>query len=695
MRKTHFYFPLLLMTLLFSCTRELDNNEPATNEPIQDIQQLAIPRDFNYATTQSVNLKLKAVNNTGKTLNNIPISIYRKDGDSTALLLKGRIGKDGVFQETLTLDATTTELLLYTPYPGLPSFHQLPVNSSILNYVLGSDNVIGFNGSPEDHRVQGPVSGVVTSRLNTASRANEITSRDTKIHVIGKYDDQGKPEYLEIDDVINQDLLDLVAANLPEAQPVPTYHPEYLEKDVTSSVVLKEEAEVWVTFVHEGAGYRNVLGYYVYDTKNPPQNEQKIDTLFVIFPNVSFNGSGGGLNTGNKVKLGKFPAGKTIGWFLMPDGWDGNSVNPRPEKDYATKYSDKQLNTFTSEQYRTHTVLLQDPTRELLLLGFEDLNRPGGDNDFNDAIFYVTAVPFSAINTDNLVETRTTGNDDDDDGVANNNDDFPDDSEIAFTTYTPSKDQEGTLAFEDLWPSQGDYDMNDLVIDYNVIEYRNAANKVAKIKASFLLRAIGAGLQSGFAFELPIPAANVKSVKGSKLFENYIQLQSNGVEAKQTNAVIIVFDNGQRVMASPIGGFINTRPGDSYVNPVRIEVEVELIEPVSSNILGAAPFNPFLIAGRKRGFEIHLPDFAPTDLADLSIFGTSQDDSDAGQQRFYKTKNNLPWAINLAETFDYPIEKQPINEVYKKFADWATSGGRNQKNWYKKSGGNRNEALIY
>ncbi len=63
--------------------------------------------------------------------------------------------------------------------------------------------------------------------------------------------------------------------------------------------------------------------------------------------------------------------------------------------------------------------------------------------------------------------------------------------------------------------------------------------------------------------------------------------------------------------------------------------------------------------------------------------------------RYYKTSNNLPWAINLVENFDYPIEKQAINNAYKKFADWAISGGKTQQNWYRTGTGTRNDALIY
>lgn len=694
MKRIHLFVALFILVLLSACKPNvIDDNIP--EEPIGDITQLSVPDDFNYATTQSLALTLKAVDNSGRTLINIPFSIYQKEGDSTWLLLKGMIGKDGVYKEMLTLDANATELLLYTAYPGLPAIHHLTINNSSLYYTMGADNVIGFKGTPGDHELQNPVKGIVTSKSDPGIRKEDITVRSNTIKILGTYTSQGKPNYLEADDIVKQDLLDLIAANLPEYQPVPTYHPEYIANDVKTSVSLKENADVWVTFVTEGAGFRNTLGYYVYDTNNPPQTADDIDTLYVIFPNVSFNGSGGALNTGNKVKLGRFQSGKTIGWFLMPDAWNGSTVSPRTGQGYETKFSDRQLNTFTANSYRNHMVLLQDPARELLLLGFEDTSRPGGDQDFNDAIFYVTANPYTAVDTDQVVETKPQSNDHDGDGVADNNDDFPNDPELAFITYAPGQQQQGTLAFEDLWPVQGDYDMNDVVVNYNFIEYRNAANKIAAIHANFTLRALGAGMQSGFAFELPIPAASVKSVSGTQLLSNYIHLLNNGVEAGQNNAVIIVFDNGHKIMPPPPGGFVNTVHSATYVTTVRIELVIELQEPVSSNILGAAPYNPFIIAGGRRGYEIHLPDHAPTDLADVNILGTSQDDSDAGKNRYYKTHNNLPWAINIPESFNYPIEKSPIHQAYKKFAEWATSGGKTQKNWYKTGNGTRNDALIY
>lgn len=43
--------------------------------------------------------------------------------------------------------------------------------------------------------------------------------------------------------------------------------------------------------------------------------------------------------------------------------------------------------------------------------------------------------------------------------------------------------------------------------------------------------------------------------------------------------------------------------------------------------LGAAPFNPFLIADQNRGYEVHLPGYAPTSKANALLLGTKDDGS--------------------------------------------------------------------
>jgi LruC domain-containing protein len=75
--------------------------------------------------------------------------------------------------------------------------------------------------------------------------------------------------------------------------------------------------------------------------------------------------------------------------------------------------------------------------------------------------------------------------------------------------------------------------------------------------------------------------------------------------------------------------------------------------------------------------------------------GTNEDASNPATGKYYVTETNLPWAINIYETFDYPIEKQDIIWAHLKFAEWATSGGALFPNWYQNINGYRNNSLIY
>ncbi|MDX5430392.1 MAG: LruC domain-containing protein [Bacteroidota bacterium] len=90
--------------------------------------------------------------------------------------------------------------------------------------------------------------------------------------------------------------------------------------------------------------------------------------------------------------------------------------------------------------------------------------------------------------------------DSDGDGVPNNQDDYPNDAALAFNNYMNANFS--TLMFEDLWPGKGDYDFNDLVVDYRINRITNANNKIVKAEAVVVLRAIGASYTNAFAFQI-------------------------------------------------------------------------------------------------------------------------------------------------------------------------------------------------
>ncbi len=258
----------------------------------------------------------------------------------------------------------------------------------------------------------------------------------------------------------------------------------------------------------------------------------------------------------------------------------------------------------------------------------------------------------------------------------------------------------GTLAYEDLWPSKGDYDFNDLVIGYDFLITKNMSEQIEHITATFTIYAFGAGFYNGFGFTLPnVEPSQISSVTGYELKPNTIHtLAPNGLEAGQSKATVIVYDDSFDQMTHPgMGIGVNTTPWAPYVTPETLTVEMsfDLSNPITFSQLDIGNFNPFIIVNQNRDVEVHLPDYTPSDLADQSMPGTFDDASDPGNGKFYVTATNLPWAINIPVLFEYPIEKTDITQVYNHFAEWAESGGQQYQDWYEDNPGYRNSSLIY
>jgi len=256
----------------------------------------------------------------------------------------------------------------------------------------------------------------------------------------------------------------------------------------------------------------------------------------------------------------------------------------------------------------------------------------------------------------------------------------------------------GTLAFEDLWPSRGDYDFNDIVIDYQFEIFSNLNNNIEQVNAVFVIKAIGASLHNGFGFQLSHAIdQDDLTIIGSQITEDYITLNPNGTEAGQSKPTIIVFDDSFEHLQHPgTGSGINTTPGAPYVEPVTLTINILFAQDkYSYSTLDISNFNPFLIVSQTRGIEVHLPYYPPTDLVDTNLFGTLHDDSNPTTGRYYVTSSNLPWGINIYESFDYPIEKQEILGAYPKFVGWAESSGALYSDWYKDLPGYRNSSVIY
>ena len=662
-----------------ACVRDTDNDmDPVGINPNPDsMEELIINANFDYNTSKEVIFNIKAMTNNDDPIAGVRFDVYTDNPENGGyLLFSGITNSRGTFYHTHSIATYYREVYIKTRYLGLPSGLHADIVNRRVDFVFGGKN-------PKYKRSFKYARNPSFFRQNLSSVYNYLSS----------YDNSGVPSNLVIPgDTISSSLLNDINSSLPENRPVPQYNPEYLATGNETDVLVVQDADIWVTFVHEGAGYYNTLGFYTYNTNNPPTSKNQIDTIHIIFPNASYPGHGGNLASGSKVKLGTFPANTGIGWVLLANAWNGSSVGSA----YYTFYSEPDFNPESIATKRQHIVVLSDPGRDLVLLGFEDMKRTSGsDDDFNDLIFYVTANPITAVSSSNLPIISYKGTDTDNDGVSDVFDDYPNDGTKAFNNYYPGEGVYGTLAFEDLWPGMGDYDFNDLVVDYNFNHICDADNKVVEVKAEIITKAIGASYQNGFGFETNLPPSAVSSVTGLDLQENIITLSANNTEAGQSKAVIIAYDNAFNRFPYTGYSFVNTDPNNPSIDADTQHITITLNNPETPSDVGVPPYNPFIFVGQTRNKEVHLPDYPPTSLMNNSIFGTASDDSKPAQGRYYKSDNNLPWVLHVSEGFDYPVEFKDITTVHNKFSPWAQSNGTTYKDWYKNKPGYRNISFVY
>ncbi len=422
----------------------------------------------------------------------------------------------------------------------------------------------------------------------------------------------------------------------------------YEKADGTTALV--EDADVYFTFVTEAGWNQNVLGYYYYKTGEAPSSPDKLKK-YVILPNASIDGnvpyvdkpqgSSKAYGYGNapitpntRIQLlyedadgnlsTKFPAGYTIGYFMIQDGFtEDGKINTG-----ATMfYSNIEWNTkFNGHTERFISLAMTDGT---VVYGAED----GKDKSYEDVLFCIDANPNEAIqNPERPVIDPST-------------------AEVLASDKTMT-----TYAYEDVWPNGGDYDLNDVIIEHTRTVAFNQNNFVREVNDTYKsVHLEGAAVyKNAFAVQYDMSQRGTMSC-------------SDGVsEESATNSVIIFTDciNQRTHERSVVRSFANNvlkkdalKTSDSDLNPY-IVVQ-------------------FSAAGRGNRTEVHLPKMTPTSLANKSQIGSQSD-------AYYVDKGGkYPFAISVPGKFTPVSERRAISEEYKYFDAWVASEGKNHADWYK------------
>ncbi|WP_299003471.1 LruC domain-containing protein [uncultured Shewanella sp.] len=253
-----------------------------------------------------------------------------------------------------------------------------------------------------------------------------------------------------------------------------------------------------------------------------------------------------------------------------------------------------------------------------------------------------------------------------------------------------------TIVYEDLYPLEGDYDFNDVVMEVKINEFEKDG-KVRRVKIEVKVLAVGATFHNGFGIQLPgIPRSAIK--------ESAIRWDLDGVnqshailEEGQTNAVFIFTEDVHSYTTVPFGcEFLGTQLGCTQTEHPTWTLTIPFETPIDSNDMPELPYDPFIFANPNlphgwlpeavlggnpgRALEVHLKNKAPTDKFDTRLFGTGDDASNPSEGLYFQNANGMPWALIIPERWSYPVERIPLNEAYPEFVDYALGNGN--ANWY-------------
>ncbi len=182
---------------------------------------------------------------------------------------------------------------------------------------------------------------------------------------------------------IPQATLDEAQSLFPEGKSIP---PEWLSHEINPNVRLYREASLTLTFLDEVALYKNQLGYFLFEDKNQNGDIEPEEILHqeILFQNSSKIDSGGTLSAGDSVKIGPFPAGTQLGFFLVANGF---------QKSHGTYYTLDELNPGEER----HLAMAALKNWEQVILGIEDRPLNNSDRDYNDVLFSFSTDPKNAL----------------------------------------------------------------------------------------------------------------------------------------------------------------------------------------------------------------------------------------------------------------------------------------------------------
>lgn len=611
----------------------------------------------NFSTIQKVQVEIDYSNSESR----VPFSIYDGnpliEGENTTILKENVQALDGAWTDEQGKFTATVELPAYVSNVYIVStspFARQAIPGKIVNGVLkvsDTDEQLTTRASyRESTRFD-------RNRFNNLGWNTNLGSFDDRSGVID-YAYKGNDPKLTLSKSEMNELRTTVSKVLNTLGSCPE---EY--RTQADLYVEEDETAVVLTALRGWTCWNSSLGYYYYRYDQAPASLKDVK-VYAVFPNTQMTWNNGslqaspqGIKEGTAVQLkyfddpeypkGKnFPKGYYIGFILACNAWNtyftGFNSYTLTEGFYAS--STKGFSTKVNSGIDVRTAMFKDKNSNIAI-AFEDFM---DDQNFTDVVFSLKANP----------------------EITN----VPPVDEDLNTTI----EKTGVYAFEDEWPKAGDYDMNDVLVQYTYQKVFNIFNEI--LSESFTFKTLynkSTVFTNGLGFILS-NEGNAQSIEYFIRKENEKDFTvASGADkfTRESNAIILT-DN------------VKTNPNAEYKVTFKYGDK-------NSNKKQETSIDAFIYRPSKEGnrLEVHCPMKKPTSKVDTSLFGQYEDCSKPNEDIYYVSnqENIYPFAFYLSNANANDIaelknfdknEKKSISEIYPKFIDWAKYG--TNADWYKK-----------
>ncbi len=611
----------------------------------------------NFSTIQKVQVEIDCSNSESR----VPFSIYDGnpliEGENTTILKENVQALDGAWTDEQGKFTATVELPAYVSNVYIVStspFARQAIPGKIVNGVLKVSDTDEQFTTRASYRES---TRFDRNRFNNLGWNTNLGSFDDRSGVID-YAYKGNDPKLTLSKSEMNELRTTVSKVLNTLGSCPE---EY--RTQADLYVEEDETAVVLTALRGWTCWNSSLGYYYYRYDQAPASLKDVK-VYAVFPNTQMTWNNGslqaspqGIKEGTAVQLkyfddpeypkGKnFPKGYYIGFILACNAWNtyftGFNSYTLTEGFYAS--STKGFSTKVNSGIDVRTAMFKDKNSNIAI-AFEDFM---DDQNFTDVVFSLKANP----------------------EITN----VPPVDEDLNTTI----EKTGVYAFEDEWPKAGDYDMNDVLVQYTYQKVFNIFNEI--LSESFIFKTLynkSTVFTNGLGFIL----SNEGNAQSTEYFirkenEKDFTVASGADKFTRESNAIILTDN------------VKTNPNAEYKVTFKYGDK-------NSNKKQETSIDAFIYRPSKEGnrLEVHCPMKKPTSKVDTSLFGQYEDCSKPNEGIYYVSnqENIYPFAFYLSNANANDIaelknfdknEKKSISEIYPKFIDWAKYG--TNADWYKK-----------